>query len=372
MEAIDERRPHERLGDFLDRILEEHDIRLHYSRGAAKNYLAVSPVLMKLFEELKEKASTMKKLKQIQQEFKSRGGGSPANEPEAATTTDSYRVPRPYQKDRNLKVKDGRTRTVSDLIESVTGKKASKVKKSVDENGEVRYHHDIELLQEMDAIFDMFEPGNTAEQLFYKVVSCGPDYGRCCAKRFAAAPDDLLVRLFLQCLLEAPRGGDVDDKPGLESLKRYLGLVQDIVCEFGSLDLASMIDEDIDRYVRDAESAINRDMHLFHARAAIFLKLQDQKQGEKLGLEEFLDSVLAEENVKLHLPAETAKKYLTISPVMHSWFMILKSQSEILTDVSSANRKSSEKVGIPADQPSVTLRKKPLRRVHKRPERSEL
>ena len=360
-EAIDERRPHEKLGEFLDRILEEYDIRLHHSTEAAKNYLAVSSVLMKLFEELKEKASTMKKMEQIQQEFKSRGGGSSPNEPE--TETDSNHAPRPYQKDSNPEIQDGTTLTVSDLIASIAGKEASKAEKPVG---------DLFKLNEIDAIFDMFEPHNTAEQLFLKVVSCGPDYGRCCGKRFEAAPDDLLVKLFLQCLLESPRD-DEDNKPGagIESLKRYLGLVQDIVCEHGTLDLASMIDEDIDRYVREAGSAIDGDMHLFRARAAISLKLRDHKLGEKLGLEAFLDNVMAEEQIKLHLPAGLAKKYLTVSPVLQSWFMTLKWQSKFLMDMSK-KKKSSDDVKVPPDQPSVTLKKKALRREHKRPVKSEL
>ena len=367
MEAIEERRPHEKLGDFLDRILGEYDIRLHHSRETAKNYLAVSPVLMKLFEELKEKASTMKKMKQIQQDFNSRGGGSSSNEPETPErATDSYHAPRPYQKDSHPEIQDGTALTVSDLIASITGKVASKVEKPVGDHFQ---------LGEIDAILDMFDPHNTGEQLFYKVVSCGPDYGRCCVKRFESAPEALLLRLFLQCLLEAPRGDDEDNEPGIESLKRHLGLALDILCEHGTLDLASMIDEDIDRYVREAEKAIDSDMHLFRARAAIFLKLQDhklgEKLGEKLGLEEFLDNLMAEEDIKLHVPPEVAKKYLTVSPVLPLWFMTLKWQSKFLMDVSK-ERKPGDKVQFPPGQPSVTFKKKPRRREHKRPAKSEL
>ena len=214
----------------------------------------------------------------------------------------------------------------------------------------------------------MFDPKNTAEQLFYKVVSCGPDYGECCVPRFEAVPDDLLVKLFLQCLLEAPRSED--DEMGVKYLKRQLGLVQDVVCKHGALDLASMIDGEVDRYVREAQRAIDADMHLFRARAAITLRLKDHQLGEKLGLEEFLASVLEEEQVKLHLPAEVAKKYLTLSPVVTLWFMTIKLQAQRLVKVSRQD--SSAKVPQPDEEHSVKLKKKAFRKEHKRPAKSEL
>ena len=363
--ALDERRPQGKLGEFLDRILDEQEIRLHHSTEPAKNYLAVSPVLTKLFEELKEKASTMHKMKQIQKEFKSTGGGeSSPKEPKKSgasrTTGSSYREPRPYHKDsksKTPKIPTGETLTISDLIASLTEKDVAKADKPVSE---------LFRLQEINDIFALFDPKNTAEQLFYKVVSCGTDYGECCVPRFEAVPDDLLVKLFLQCLIDAPRS---ENEKGAKYLKRQLGLVQDIVCKHGTLDLASMIDGEVDRYVREAQGAIDADMHLFRARAAITLRLKDHQLGEELGLEEFLASVLEEEQVKLHLPAEVAKKYLTLSPLVPLWFMTIKWQAQLLVKVSRQD--SSAKVPQP-DEPLVKLKKKALRKEHKRPAKSEL
>ena len=150
-QALDERRPQGKLGEFLDRILDEQEIRLHHSTEPAKNYLAVSPVLTKLFEELKEKASTMHKMKQIQKEFKSTGGGeSSPKEPKKSgasrTTGSSYREPRPYHKDsksKNPKIPTGKTLTISDLIASLTGKDVAKADKPVGELFHLQEINDI-------------------------------------------------------------------------------------------------------------------------------------------------------------------------------------------------------------------------------------
>lgn len=115
-----------------------------------------------------------------------------------------------------------------------------------------------------------------------------------------------------------------------------------IISEFGGLNLASKIDQDISRYVDRALSATgNDDAPLKHAAMTVEAGLDRRRPQERLG--NFLQRVLAE--AKVQLPpgsTEAAKRYLAVNPVLVRLFASLKERALALSRNAEETEKRSE------------------------------
>lgn len=115
-----------------------------------------------------------------------------------------------------------------------------------------------------------------------------------------------------------------------------------IISEFGGLNLASKIDQDISRYVDRALSATgNDDAPLKHAAMTVEAALDRRRPQERLG--NFLQRVLAE--AKVQLPpgsTEAAKRYLAVNPVLVRLFASLKERALALSRNAEETEKRSE------------------------------
>ena len=168
----------------------------------------------------------------------------------------------------------------------------------------------------IEHVFDLFEPKNNAVgPLTADLIKLKNP------KNFILADVKVLVALFIQVMYEEVQADQTD---GVQ-------LVLAIISEFGSLDLASKIDQDISRYVDRALSATgNDDAPLKHAAATVEAALDRRRTQEKLG--DFLQRVLAE--AKVQLPpgsTEEAKRYLAVNPVLVKLFASLKQRAVALS-----------------------------------------
>ena len=175
----------------------------------------------------------------------------------------------------------------------------------------------------IDHIFDLFEPKhNAAGPLTADLIKMkNPN-------NFIEADVKVLVALFVQVMYEEVQADQTD---GVQ-------MVLTLVSEFGSLDLASKIDQDIGRFVDRALSATgDEDALLKHAAAIVEAALDRRRPQERL--QDFLQRIMAQAQVQLPPgSAQTAKRYLAVNPVLINLFASLKERALAL----SVSRKAEE------------------------------
>jgi len=179
----------------------------------------------------------------------------------------------------------------------------------------------------IEHVFDLFEPeSHAAGPLSAELIKLKNP------KNFIETDVKVLVALFIQVMYEEVQADQTDGAQ----------LVLTIISEFGSLDLASKIDQDISRYVDRAWSATVDDAApLKHAAMTVEAALDRRRPQERLG--DFLQRVLAEAKVQLP-PGSTkeAKRYLAINPVLVRLFASLKQRALALLRNAEASEKRSE------------------------------
>ena len=202
---------------------------------------------------------------------------------------------------------EGKTRLPEQILaESSGGNVKDEAKEDVD-------HKNLFHFGRIEDVFDLFDPENT-DVTSDLIEQKNP-------KNFLDADEVLLVKLFIQFIYEEVQASQAD---GVQ-------LVLTIISEFGGLNLASKLDEDISRYVDKALLATaHDDAPLKRAAATVEAALDRRRAQERLG--PFLHRVLAEAGI--HLPAgptaEATKSYLAINPVLVRLFASLKERTAAL------------------------------------------